>query len=267
MQFQNSPLTDEEKALVFIKVEQLGLRPVLISETGSMAWGTNTPESDHDFTVVAHDVDYNYFRWPRDSFSEQMPFGSAICDVRYFSVHKFLRKLARSELVAYESIYTPHVYFGEESKELRLYRSVIDRCFDPREMYRSVIGSLQSVKHVDPKKKRRQQFRYMFVGLQLIDYIQTGVKPVVNIEQYRELAAPKPYAPMIEQLYAWAMEPDQTELDNELSYGVKTTLMEFTYPKLVDFKQNEHTEFLSYVLGRLMGKATNWREQLEDHGE
>lgn len=259
-------LDDDQKEVLLLNVEALGLKPVLISETGSMAWGTNTPKSDHDFTVVAHDVDYNYFRWPRDSFTEQLPFGEAVCDVRYFSPHKFLRKLARSELVAYESIYTPHVYLGEDDKEHRLFRSVVQRCFDPREMYRSVIGSLMSVKHIDPAKKRRQQFRYMFVGLQMIDHIQTRVLPEVNIEQYRALAAPKPSACLIEELYKWAMESEWSQLDNDVSWAVKTTLMEFSYPKMVDYKQNEHTEFLSHVLARLMGQASNWREQLEDSG-
>lgn len=259
-------LDADQKELLRIRLEGLGLRPVLVSETGSMAWGTGTPKSDHDFTVVAHDVDYNYFRWPRDSFSEQLPFADKLCDVRYFSPHKFLRKLARSELVAYESIYTPHIYLGEDGKEHRLFRSVVQRCFDPREMYRSVIGSLMSVKHIEPEKKRRQQFRYMFVGLQLIDHIQTRVLPEVNIEKYRALDAPKPTACLIEKLYEWAMDPNQTTLDNDDSRGVKETLVEFNYPKLVDFKQNEHTDFLSYVLGRLMGQASNWREQLEDSG-
>ena len=160
-------LTDDQCELLKIQVEQLGLRPLLISETGSKAWGTNTPTSDHDFTVIAHDVDYDYYRWPRDSFSDKLNFMGHECDVRYFSPQKFLRKLARSELVAYESVYTPYGYLDASENWRDLFKTVVETVFDPREMYRSVIGSMQSVKHESEHKRRRQQFRYMFVGLQL----------------------------------------------------------------------------------------------------
>jgi len=262
-----SPLTEDQMYQLVVEVEQLGIQPLLISETGSMAWGTNVEDSDHDFTIVGHDVDYDYFRWPRDSFSGKMMFMGKECDVRVFSAQKFLRKLARSELVAYETIYTPFGYHDSTCNWRVHLQSVVDRCFDPREMYRSVIGSMHAVKHIDPAKRRRQTFRYMFIALQLRALSERrGGMPVVHIEQYHGVESRmehiEEYATVM-RLYDWAMQPETNQKEEDFAKWVWDQLVAFQFPKMVDFKQDEHREFLSGMLARLMGQPQTWAEQCE----
>lgn len=259
-------LTEDQCEVLKIQVEQLGLQPLLITETGSKAWGTDTPSSDHDFTVVAYDVDYDYFRWPRDSFSGKLNFLGQECDVRYFSPQKFLRKLARSELVAYETVYTPYGYLDSSEKWRDLFQNVVANVFDAREMYRSVIGSMQSVKHESEHKRRRQQFRYMFVALQLIDFlenIESLQLPYVHIEQYREFAKDAGNYEAIFRLYDWAMAEDPTNTERMSAEAMQKMLIAFKYPKVVEYKQDQHREFLSKTLARLMGQPQTWAEMCE----
>lgn len=247
-------LTGEERQELLEALRGLGLRLVFVAETGSKAWGTDTENSDHDFTVVAHDVDFDIYRYPRESFTQKITFKGKECDVRVFSVAKFLRKLQKSVLVGYEAINSPYVYFGTD-RTRDTFKRVSQACFDPREMFRSTIGSMGSVKHTDEAKRRRQQFRYLFIGLQLKDFRdERGPRyPLVNIDQYLALDLP----PMSEQgvireLFAWATAEEPTEAQNMNAQWCIDLLYSLDYPKLVEHKQDEHREFLNYAFSDIM---------------
>lgn len=250
-------LKGEERFELLEALRALGLRLVFVAETGSKAWGTDTENSDHDFTVVAHDVDFDIYRYPRDSFSQKITFKGQECDVRVFSVAKFLRKLQKSVLVGYEAINSPYVYFGTD-RTRDTFKRVSEACFDPREMFRSILGSMNSVKHEDDAKRRRQLFRYMFIALQLNDY-RNGrgpMFPVVNIEQYHGLCkSPVSAQQAIGRLNQWAIAELPTEQENENADSIVSMLFGTDYPKLVTHKQDEHREFLNAAFYDLMSNT------------
>lgn len=250
-------LTSDERFELLSTLRDLGLRLVFVAETGSKAWGTDTENSDHDFTVVAHDVQYDIYRYPRESFTQKIMFKGKECDVRVFSVAKFLRKLQKSVLVGHEAVYSPFVYFGNELTR-DTFRRVSEACFDPREMFRSTVGSMSSVKHEDEAKRRRQTFRYLFVGLQLLDY-STGrsiLLPRVNIDQYRKLQlAEHSMQPDILRLFDWAMAEQPTDEENSYAEFRKNVLYQADYPKLVEHKQDEHREFLNVAFHDIMSRT------------
>jgi hypothetical protein len=250
-------LTGEERQELLEALRGLGLRLVYVAETGSKAWGTDTETSDHDFTVVAHDVDYDIYRYPRESFTQKITFKGQECDVRVFSVAKFLRKLQKSVLVGYEAINTPYVYFGSD-RTRDTFRRVSQACFDPREMFRSTCGSMSSVKHTDEAKRRRQQFRYLFVGLQLMDYAKERgpMFPIVNIEQYRQLQHNiMSEHQTIGRLFEWATIDTPTERENENALFLIKMMFDTDYPKLVAHKQDEHREFLNAAFHDIMSNT------------
>lgn len=247
-------LTGEERQELLEALRGLGLRLVFVAETGSKAWGTDTENSDHDFTVVAHDVDFDIYRYPRESFTQKITFKGKECDVRVFSVAKFLRKLQKSVLVGYEAINSPYVYFGTD-RTRDTFRRVSQACFDPREMFRSTCGSMSSVKHTDEAKRRRQQFRYLFVGLQLMDYAKERgpMFPIVNIEQYRQLQHNiMSEHQTIGRLFEWATIATPTERENENAQFLIKLMFDTDYPKLVTHKQDEHREFLNDAFRDIM---------------
>lgn len=250
-------LTGEERQALLEALRGLGLRLVYVAETGSKAWGTDTENSDHDFTVVAHDVDYDIYRYPRESFTQKILFKGKECDVRVFSVAKFLRKLQKSVLVGYEALNSPYVYFGTD-RTRDTFKRVSQACFDPREMFRSTIGSMGSVKHTDEAKRRRQQFRYLFVGLQLKDFKdERGPKfPLVNIEQYNQLQLPAMSEQnVVRELFEWATAEEPTEKQKLHAQWCIDLLYSLDYPKLVEHKQDEHREFLNAAFHDLMSST------------
>jgi predicted nucleotidyltransferase len=250
-------LSSNERFELLEAIRALGLRPVFVAETGSKAWGTDTENSDHDFTVVAHDIDYDIYRYPRESFTQKIMVKGKECDVRVFSVAKFLRKLQKSVLVGYEAIKSPYVYYGGGLTHDTFLR-VSQACFDPREMFRSTCGSLSSVKHEDEAKRRRQQFRYLFVGLQLMDYAKERgpMYPIVNIEQYRQLQHNvMSEHQTIGRLFEWATAATPTERENENAKFLMQMMFDTNYPKLVDHKQDEHREFLNEAFNYLMSNT------------
>jgi len=247
-------LNSEERYQLLDTLRGLGLHLVFVAETGSKAWGTDTENSDHDFTVVAHDINYDIYQYPRDSFTQKITFKGQECDVRVFSVAKFLRKLQKSVLVGYEAINSPFVYYGSD-KTREIFQLVSQRCFDPREMFRSTIGSMSSVKHTDEAKRRRQTFRYLFVGLQLKDYNdQRGpMLPTVNIDQYMTLQLPAMSEQgVIRDLFAWATADEPTEKQNAFAQWCIDLLYSLDYPKLVTHKQDEHRGVLNMAFSDLM---------------
>jgi predicted nucleotidyltransferase len=250
-------LNGEERQELLVALRGLGLHLVFVAETGSKAWGTSTKNSDHDFTVVAHDVDYDIYRYPRESFTQKITFKGQECDVRVFSVAKFLRKLQKSVLVGYEAINSPFIYYGSD-RTCDTFQRVSESCFDPREMYRSTVGSMSSVKHESEAKRRRQLFRYMFIALQLKDYAdQRGpMYPVVNIEQYFRLSLPiMSEQQTIGRLNQWAHAETPTERENDNARFIMDMLYETQYPKLVEHKQDAHREFLSAAFYDLMSNT------------
>lgn len=250
-------LTGEERQELLEALRGLGLRLVYVAETGSKAWGTDTENSDHDFTVVAHDVDYDIYRYPRDSFTQKIMFKGNECDVRVFSVAKFLRKLQKSVLVGYEALNSPYVYFGTD-RTRDTFKRVSQACFDPREMFRSTCGSMSSVKHTDEAKRRRQQFRYLFVGLQLMDYAKERgpMFPIVNIEQYRLMHHNiMSEHQTIGRLFEWATIATPTERENENAQWLIKMMFDTDYPKLVTHKQDEHREFLNDAFRDIMSNT------------
>lgn len=248
-------LSSDERFELLDTLRSLGLRLVFVSETGSKAWGTDTENSDHDFTVVAHDTDYDIYRYPRESFSQKIVFKGHECDVRVFSVAKFLRKLQKSVLVGYEAINSPYVYFGS-GRTLDTFQRISQACFDPREMYRSVMGSLSAVKSDNEQKRPRQQFRYMFVALQLLDYqYERGPKPLVNFPAYTglSLVGTSEYN-TIGRLYQWATSEQPTEQETAYAEFIRQMLFDHDYPKLITHMhtQDEHREFLNDAFRDIM---------------
>lgn len=250
-------LTSDERFELLSALRDLGLRLVFVAETGSKAWGTDTENSDHDFTVVAHDVQYDIYRYPRESFTQKIMFKGQECDVRVFSVAKFLRKLQKSVLVGHEAVYSPFVYFGNDLTR-DTFRRVSQACFDPREMFRSTVGSMGSVKHADEAKRRRQIFRYLFVGLQLKDFRDgNGPEyPLVNIEQYLALDLPvMSEQGVIRKLFAWATAEEPTEEQKLHAQWCIDLLYEMDYPKMVNHKQDENRDFLNAAFHDIMSRT------------
>lgn len=246
-------LDEKDRFDLRVELMMIGLQAVFVSESGSKAWGTDTEASDHDFTVVAHDIDYDVFRWPRDSFTQKITFKGKECDVRVFSVAKFLRKLQKSVLVGYESVHSPFIYLGNSQTQYLL-RKVTETCFDPREMYRSTMGSMNSVKETDPAKRRRQLFRYMFVALQLLDYRDGLIPwhPKVNVVNYLNTEPQQPSHSLVDRLFKWAMAESPAISEEQFAQSIIAAIYATDFPKMVDFKQDTHRAFLNTVFAEIM---------------
>lgn len=220
-------------------IVRLGFRPYFIAETGSKAWGTDVASSDHDLTVVADDTIYDIYQYPRTSISVKADFNEEQIDVRVFSIEKFLRQTVKSNLVAYEAINTQW-HMGEPL--LRgILEETIEFFYDPREMFRSARGNLGNVR-AGEMKGRRQQFRYAFICLQLIDGLYTGAKPMMNAGDYLNLQSNTRNANynLIQKMFNWAL--CGSEDDDAASAKIDTILRgvrDYDFPSVFTMKQGD----------------------------
>lgn len=226
-------------------MHRLEISPLVIAETGSHAWGTHTDLSDHDFTVIGIDKKLDLNTYPRATHKEKFAYmdlaGNNIpADVQFFSLEKALRLCTQSNLPIYEVV-------GGGCDNLKFHYHKVYAClqevchhyFDAREMFRSCVGSLHTLKKQyeeaptdeERAKRKRQIFRYVFTALQL----ELGNKPKLNFQDYLS-GQHDPHTNLIVRMYEWAFfnEP-------ELTY---TTTMRglFEHHKSVDIPQRANKE-------------------------
>jgi predicted nucleotidyltransferase len=224
---------------------RLEITPLVIAETGSRSWGTHTDLSDFDFTVIGIDKKLDLNTYPRATHKEKFPFTDAAgnqvpSDVQFFSLEKALRLCTQSNLPIFEVV-------GGGCNNLNFKYNNVYTClqevchhyFDAREMFRSCVGSLHTLKKQyeestddeERAKRKRQIFRYVFTALQL----ELGVMPKLNIQDYIS-GKHDPHTNLIVRMYEWAFfnEP-------ELTYT--TTLRGlFDHHKSVDVPQRANKE-------------------------
>lgn len=238
----NTLLDLQEKRDLMYAVMDLGFRPHMVAETGSKAWGTDVATSDHDLTVMADDTVFDIYQWPRTSNTFPIQFKDQKVDVRIFSIEKFLHKVLKSNLVAYEAI---HSEWHLGTTRLRtILDETMNHFYDPREMFRSSRGNLSNIR-AGEGKGRRQQFRYTFICLQLIDGLRTGAKPMMNVPAYlnsvERMSDPSYF--QIQEMFKWAMTedaPDSKAIENVIMH-----VRYFDYPSVVRFKQGEHRDYMN----------------------
>lgn len=198
----------------------LEIMPLVIAETGSRSWGTNTDASDYDFTVIGIDKKLDLTTYPRATHKEKFPYldaagNTVTADVQFFSLEKALRLCTQSNLPIYEVVSgacdNNHFKYNNTFTCLQ---EVCHHYFDAREMFRSCVGSLHTLKKqyeesegAEKAKRKRQIFRYVFTALQL----ELGVMPKLNIHEYMEGPA-DPHTRLIRRMYDWAFadEPEPT---------------------------------------------------------
>lgn len=232
-------------------VEALGFRPHMIAETGSKAWGTDVATSDHDLTVIADDIVYDIYQWPRCSNTFPIQFKGQKVDVRIFSIEHFLRKVLKSNLVAYEAI-NSEWHYGPGALR-NILNETMHHFYDPREMFRSSRGNLGNIR-AGEMKGRRQQFRYTFICLQLLDELVNGNKPMMNVPAYLNSTerARDPCYFQIQELYKWAMsENTDDEMLNQSVEHVMTQVRQFDYPNVVHIKQGAERVFMNAQFAKI----------------
>ena len=229
--------------------EKMGVRPLVVAETGSHAWGTHVATSDHDYTVVGVDVRPTITTYPRSAdkikfdYAPESTVNKLTCDAQFFSIEKFLRMAQNSNLVAYEIVCGGDnvIYASAVHPVLVLMKQVVVHHFDSREMYRSCIGSLYTLKRqyentadpVEAFKRKRQIFRYGFVALQL----QLGNVPVLNVHKYFH-GPHDANTSMIQRLYEWAFHEGPT-----VSYELAMLVMTGAYEPTARPKEKQHEKF------------------------
>lgn len=160
---------------------ELGIRPVMISVTGSTAWGTDVEGSDVDLTVVGIDRKPDIYNYPRKSFTDKifLDDGDSI-DVRFWSVSAFLGQVVKSPIVAYEAVYGLPLIKNHAWE-------IIEGCMrhyrDDVSIFRSAFGALLCVqKEGFNPTTRRQAFRYLLVLLQIAENVENTLRSGVSIE-------------------------------------------------------------------------------------
>lgn len=240
----NDILNLREKRDLLYAVNDQGFLPHMIAETGSKAWGTAVATSDHDLTVMADDTIFDVYQYPRTALSVKVPFNGELVDMRVFSIEKFLRKIMKSNLVAYEAIHTQWHHGSQRMKNILI--ETMDHMYDPREMFRSARGNLGNIR-AGEMKGRRQQFRYAFICMQLIDGLSTNKKPVMNVADYlnnQDNLFDNQYL-TIQNMFTWAMSTaDDPELSDKIDKLLRN-VREYEYPNVVTFKQGEEREYMN----------------------
>lgn len=243
-----SLLNTQERKELLQRVCELGFDVHMIAETGSKAWGTDVETSDHDLTVIATDTDYDIYKWPRTSNTFPIQFKDQKVDVRIFSIEHFLRKVLKSNLVAYEAIYSEW-HYGDFALQ-DILKDTMDKFYDPRELFRSSRGNLSNIRAA-AMKGRRQLMRYSFMCLQLVDNVTDGRKPLVNVHEY--FASGRDYGnyDVIRRLYDWAMNPEEDVNETLEIEKILVSLADFNFPSMVDFKQGEERAYMNVQFAKI----------------
>lgn len=238
-------LSFEDLKELVLAVEGLGIKAHIIAETGSKAWGTNIGTSDHDLTVIADDITYDIYQYPRTAFTQKIMFKGQEIDCRVFSIERFMRKILKSNLSAYEVINT-HWHVGPDYLR-EVLQETMDRFYDPREMFRSSRGNIAEIRDKG-WKGRRQMFRYSFICLQLIDAIRTKHKPVMNVQEYLDLPDPAFFTNknITRKLYEACMTEHLSEEQQRQTEVTMRGIRDYDFPAVVQHdKHNEGRDFLN----------------------
>lgn len=162
----------------------LKVKPILVSNVGSRAWGTNRPDSDFDIAMVGFDRELSFMHFPRGSKRRKIKcvVSEQDFEFQFCTIERFLQLISKSSFAAYENLHSPLAWGSEEIRNDLI--KLFDTCYDSREILRSCIGNtvqrLQKMDHAkdDPEliaKYKKQLFRYVFVGRQLL-HIAEGAK-------------------------------------------------------------------------------------------
>lgn len=90
--------------------EEKELTTILISESGSRAWGYESAISDYDVKVLcAHNTDlYKDYYSPKETFTHQ---ADALHDYTYWDIRKLISMLAKGNAQVYELFNSPQLYY------------------------------------------------------------------------------------------------------------------------------------------------------------
>lgn len=244
---------------VYQAVAALGFKPLLIVESGSKAWGTAVETSDNDLTVIAEDVLYDIFSYPRQTLSTKVNVDGAEVDVRIFSLATFLRKVQKGNVVAYETVNSPILWYVHSQALLTVLCDAVNHCLDPRELFRNARGNLSNIRAVN-QKHRRQTLRYMSTALQLIGQ-QEGQWNYLYLDVRNVLDAPHENTGMVDSiraLYRWAMHdvpPSVKDMDF-ISYLIDL-VNTYDFPNVKNYKSGEHRDYMNGVFARLVEISSN----------
>lgn len=256
-------LNSEDLKELVVAVEGLGIRAHIIAETGSKGWGTDVAGSDHDLTVIADDVDYDIFTYPRAAFTKKILFKGEEIDCRVFSIERFMRKILKSNLSAYEVI---HAHWHVGADYLRnLLSETMDYFYDPREMFRSSRGNIAEIRDKG-WKGRRQMFRYSFICLQLIDGLRTKAKPVMNVHDYLNLPDTGFFTnkAITKQLFEACMTEVLSDIQLQEMEVTMRGIREYHFPAVVKLdKQNEGRDFMNEQFAKF--KALTFAANGDNH--
>ena len=141
---QNKPLINPDK---FSEINRIldtiekdnGIRILYACESGSLAWGFPSPDSDYDVRFI-------YIR-QRDDYLSLTPYEDNIkpvmigdIDVVGWDITKLLKLARKTNMTASEWINSPIVYRSISDNFIKETNDIIDICFSPHLGYRHHIG-------------------------------------------------------------------------------------------------------------------------------
>jgi uncharacterized protein len=179
-----------------------GIRPLIVVESGSRAWGFPSPDSDYDVRIIfARPVD-GYLTVTERSDTLDFPIVDEL-DVTGWDVRKTLALAARSNATPMEWLQSPIVYHEEAEVRAQLWQAVSD-FFCPRSVAAHYLGltkrSLRRLREQGAEQKLKTWF-YVFRPLFAAEWILSKQSiPPMEFAPLREMTNDMELAEMIDDL-------------------------------------------------------------------
>ncbi len=178
------------------------IRPLIVVESGSRAWGFPSPDSDYDVRIIfARPVD-GYLTVTERSDTLDFPIVDEL-DVTGWDVRKTLALAARSNATPMEWLQSPIVYHEEAEVRAQLWQAVSD-FFCPRSAAAHYLGltkrSLHRLREQGAEQKLKTWF-YVFRPLFAAEWILSKQSiPPMEFAPLREMTNDMELAEMIDDL-------------------------------------------------------------------
>jgi len=134
---------------------------LLISQTGSRAYGLNRDDSDTDLGVVfsyKNAASYiNPFRVSKNNFE----FKIENCDVKMWDITKIARLIIESNPTVYEWFYSPKIYYADRDW-LASARELYDHHFCFRRLTKAYLGNFRQHRAKFEKTNDNKYFSFKF---------------------------------------------------------------------------------------------------------
>lgn len=121
---------------------QKGVKILFACESGSRAWGFESPDSDYDIRFIyKHDLDYYLSLWEKPDVIEFMTEDDL--DGSGWDLRKAIKLLSKSNAPLLEWLYSPIVYFQDEAF-LKQLQALATECFSPIASLHHYLGTTKN---------------------------------------------------------------------------------------------------------------------------